>query len=243
MWFWYSPAHTRTTSTPARGASGSEGVSTCWHPAGVADLRKVDAALVERTLDRQHGVYLTMTGVPTTDQRDVAALLYGGPRSVMTAAAALRRHGLRAPNTEAVDILVPAERSRENTCFVRIHRTARLPEAAYASGSVTFAAPARAVADFARGLTALPAVRAVAASAVQRRRCTVAQLADELARGPVQGSALLRLACRLTCAFAPCRERGITFRRLAHVVAGCGSAVLGSWRPSGAGLAGFRCTG
>jgi len=140
------------------------------------------------------GVYLTMTGVPTIDQRDVAALLYGGPRSVMTAAAALRRHGLRAPNTEAVDILVPAERSRENTGFVRIHRTARLPEAAYASGSVTFAAPARTVADFARGLTALPAVRAVAASAVQRGRCTVAQLADELAGGPVQGSALLRLA-------------------------------------------------
>jgi len=205
----------------------SEGVSTSWHPAGVADLRKVEAALVERTLNRQHGVisrrqalasgltrnmlqrrirvggpwqrilpgvYLAMTGVPTADQRDMAALLYGGPRSVMTAAAALRRHGLRPPNTEAVDILVPAERSREDVSFVRIHRTARLPEAAYASGSVTFAAPARAVADFARGLMALPAVRAVAASAVQRGRCTVGQLADELARGPVQGSALLRLA-------------------------------------------------
>lgn len=158
----------------------SEGVSTSWHPAGVADLRKVEAALVERTLNRQHGVisrrqalasgltrnmlqrrirvggpwqrilpgvYLAMTGVPTADQRDMAALLYGGPRSVMTAAAALRRHGLRPPNTEAVDILVPAERSREDVSFVRIHRTARLPEAAYASGSVTFAAPARAVAD------------------------------------------------------------------------------------------------
>jgi very-short-patch-repair endonuclease len=140
------------------------------------------------------GVYLTVTGTPVIDQRDIAAMLYAGPGSIITAAAALRRHGMRTADADVIDVLIPITRRRESAGFVKIHRTARLPEAAYASGSVTFATPARAVADFARGLTALPAVRAVAASAVQRGRCTVAQLADELARGPVQGSALLRLA-------------------------------------------------
>ncbi len=53
------------------------------------------------------GVYLTVTGTPTTDQRDMAALLYAGPESIIAAAAALRRHGLRAPATRAVDVLVP----------------------------------------------------------------------------------------------------------------------------------------
>ena len=48
---------------------------------------------------------------------------------------------------------------------------------------------------------------------------------------------------RLTCTFAPCLERELPFRRLAHVVAGCKAAVLRAWRVPGAGLAGFRRTG
>jgi hypothetical protein len=139
------------------------------------------------------GVYLTVTGTPTTDQRDMAAMLFAGPGSVVTAAAALRRHGLRAPDTKAIDVLVPARSKRKSASFVRIHRTTRLP-AAYASEGVEFAAPARAVADAVRGLTTLPEVRAVVADAVQRRRCQVWQLADELADGPAWGSALFRLA-------------------------------------------------
>lgn len=138
------------------------------------------------------GVYLTVTGTPTADQRDMAALLYAGPGSVITAAAALRRHGLRAPGTKAIDVLVPAKRRRGSVGFVRIHRTTRLP-AAYASEGVEFSAPARAVADAVCGLTTLSEARAVVASAVQRRRCTVADLVDELAAGPIRGSALFRL--------------------------------------------------
>src|SRR2546430_10903397 len=51
------------------------------------------------------------------------------------------------------------------------------------------------------------------------------------------------LACRLTCAFAPCLERELPFRRFSHVGAGCRAAVLRPWRPARSGLAGFRCTG
>lgn len=139
------------------------------------------------------GVYLTVTGTPTSDQRDMAAMLFAGPGSVITAAAALRRHGLRAPDTKVIDVLVPARSKRRSASFVLIHRTTRIP-APYASGGVEFAAPARAVADAVRGLTTLPEVRAVVADAVQRRRCKVVELTDELAGGPAWGSALFRLA-------------------------------------------------
>src|SRR5215472_7597402 len=40
------------------------------------------------------GVYLTHAGRPADEQRDMAALLYAGPTSVLTGGAALRRHGL-----------------------------------------------------------------------------------------------------------------------------------------------------
>ena len=40
------------------------------------------------------GVYLTDAGRPADEQREMAALLYAGPGSVLTGAAALRRHGL-----------------------------------------------------------------------------------------------------------------------------------------------------
>ena len=42
------------------------------------------------------GVYLARTGSPSADQRDIAALLYAGPSSVITACAALRRLGMTA---------------------------------------------------------------------------------------------------------------------------------------------------
>ena len=38
------------------------------------------------------GVYLAVTGTPTPAQREIAALVYAGPGSVMTGLAALRRH-------------------------------------------------------------------------------------------------------------------------------------------------------
>ncbi len=138
------------------------------------------------------GVYLAATGTPTTDQRDMAALLYGGPGSVLTAAAALRRLELKAPRLDGVDVLVPAARRRQNTGFVRVLRTTRLPEQVCVTGQIRFAMAARAVADAARGLAELREVRAVVADSVQRGWCRVAELGEELRRGPVVGSALFR---------------------------------------------------
>ena len=65
---------------------------------------------------------------------------------------------------------------------------------AFRDGAVTYAPPARAVADTVRQLADLAEIRAVVAAGVQRGKVHIWQLAEELARGPSQGSAGLRQA-------------------------------------------------
>jgi hypothetical protein len=139
------------------------------------------------------GVYVTQTGVPSDDQRDMAALLYAGPRGVLTGNAALRRHGI-AVRGDSVDVVVPGDVGRVDAGFVRLHRTRRLPRGFCVAGEIRYALPPRAVADAARWLTDLGEVRAVVAGAVQRGLCPVELLVGELGEGPKQGSALLRRA-------------------------------------------------
>lgn len=139
------------------------------------------------------GVYLAVTGTPTPDQRDLAALLYAGPGGTLTGAAALRRHGMSV-KSKSIDVLVPASRRRKSTGFVVLHRTTRLPSAVCYVGPVQYALAARAVADAARNLHDRTEVRAAVAAAVQAGRCTVEQLESELTSGPVRGSALFRAA-------------------------------------------------
>jgi hypothetical protein len=139
------------------------------------------------------GVYLAVTGAPNLPQKEMAALLYAGPGSLITGPVALMHHGIRAgPYPDQIDVLVPTKRQRGSTAFVRVHRTARLPGEVSASGPLRLAPVARAVADTAWQLTSLRDLRAVVADAVQRDRCTVSQLASELRSGPVRGSAMLR---------------------------------------------------
>jgi hypothetical protein len=157
------------------------------------------------TLDRQiapggpwqrllPGVYLAVTGAATRDQREMAALLYAGPRSLITGSAAVRRHRLSSPGPDVVDVLIPWDRQRQSTAFVRTHRTRRMPERGYVTGKIWFAKAPRAVADAARSLTRFDDVRHVVCAAVQQRACTVAELAEELQAGPTAGATLLREA-------------------------------------------------
>jgi hypothetical protein len=90
------------------------------------------------------GVYLALTGTATQDQRDMAALLYAGRRSLLTGSAAIRRHHLRPAGPDLVDVLIPWERSRQSTGFVRIHRTQRMPERLFVTGRIRFAKAPRA---------------------------------------------------------------------------------------------------
>jgi hypothetical protein len=165
------------------------------------------------------GVYLTHAGRAADEQREMAALLYAGPRSVLTGLAALRRHGLSAgrPGADArdqrsaVDVLVPDGSRRADAAFARLHRTSRLPAPFCVAGEIRFALPPRAVADAVRPMTDLADVRAVVAEAVQRGRCSIQHLAGELDAGPVPGSGLFR-------------------RALAEVTEGIRSAIEGDLR-------------
>ena len=139
------------------------------------------------------GVYLTVTGKPTSDQRLMAAVLYAGPRAVITGPSALRLHRLRSPGPDVIDVLVPAAVKRRDTGFVRLHRTRRAPRV-YRIGAIRFCHAARAVADSARLLTSLDDVKTVVAEAVQKQACSIAELGLELEKGPSQESARLRAA-------------------------------------------------
>ncbi|MGI9005092.1 MAG: type IV toxin-antitoxin system AbiEi family antitoxin domain-containing protein [Streptosporangiaceae bacterium] len=46
------------------------------------------------------GVFLTVTGTPAQDQREMAALLYAGRGATLTGLAVLRRHGLRVTSPD-----------------------------------------------------------------------------------------------------------------------------------------------
>jgi hypothetical protein len=139
------------------------------------------------------GVYLGVSGAPNLPQKEMAALLYGGPGSLITGPVALLHAGLRcASDLETVDVLVPAERQRNSVGFARLYRTARMPDRITSSGPVRFAPVARAVADTSRQLRSLREVRAVVADAVQTDRCTLSQLAAEASSGPIRGSAMFR---------------------------------------------------
>lgn len=138
-------------------------------------------------------MYIAVTGMPSIAQRQVAAQLYGGPRSVVTGSAAVLAHGIRAQQSEFVDVLVPLALQRRNVGFVQLHRTSRMPEQVYNFGPIRYALAPRAVADTVRGLASLRDVRALVADAVQRR-CPVKELGVELSAGPSAGSALFREA-------------------------------------------------
>lgn len=163
----------------------------CGMPPNTLDRYTAQGGRWQRLLP---GVYLAVTGTPTQDQREVAALLYAGARSLITGPAAVRRHHLRCPGPDVVDVLIPWSVKRQSVAFVRVHRTRRMPDRVFVTGEIRFAKPPRAVADAARFLTRFDDVRAVVCEAVQRRSCTVSELAAELEGGPMAGSALLRRA-------------------------------------------------
>jgi hypothetical protein len=139
-------------------------------------------------------VYIAATGAPSLAQQQIAAQLYGGPRSVITGSAAALSHSIRAPQSQFVDVLVPLTRQRQDASFARLHRTSRMPQRVYKFGPIRYALASRAVADTVRGLTSLRDVQAIIADAVQRRRCEVPELLAELNAGPRAGSALFRQA-------------------------------------------------
>ena len=76
----------------------------------------------------------------------MAALLYAGPKSLLTGAAAVRRHRLQCAGLNQVDVLVPEDVRVRSAGYVRIIRTGRMPDNACGpgeSGSCRWLAPSR----------------------------------------------------------------------------------------------------
>jgi hypothetical protein len=140
------------------------------------------------------GVYLTVTGAATPEQRETAALLYAGPQSAITGPFAVRRHNLRCAGLNILDVLIPSDTHRKSTGYVQIQRTTRMPETLYTSGPLRFTSPVRAVADAARGMTRFSDVQALVCEAVQRGRCALEELVRELNEGPSAGGRWYRMA-------------------------------------------------
>jgi hypothetical protein len=138
------------------------------------------------------GVYLAQTGTPTVPQLEMAALLHGGPGSVLTGQAVLHGLGLVATQPCRFDVLVPATRRPASLGFVAVHRTTRMPQRVIREGERRYALAPRAFADAARSLTDLAEVRALIAGAVQRGDCPLSALARELLEGQMWDSARLR---------------------------------------------------
>jgi hypothetical protein len=138
------------------------------------------------------GVYLGVTGRPDHDQLDMAAQLYAGSDSVLTGAAALRRHGLAAQDSPCVDVLVPAGRQCRSRSFVAVQRSTRIPADILVTDAIRCAPAARAVADAVRRMTDVRQARTLTAAALASGACSLQQLERELAEGPIRYSALLR---------------------------------------------------
>ncbi len=142
------------------------------------------------------GIYVMTNGAVSADQRTMAALLYAGPKSLLTGAAAVRRHRLQCAGLNQIDVLVPEDVRVRSAGYVRIVRTGRMPDKCLRTRRIKYVPLARAVADAARPMTSLSDVRALVAEAIQNGRCDVASLIAELNGGPVAGSRLYRVALR-----------------------------------------------
>lgn len=182
-------------------------------PCGVATARQLQSSGIpqrttyHRCLDGGPwrrllpGVVLLSTGRPTQDQLVRAALLLGGSGSVVTGVEACRRYGLRrgpakdAGGDRTVHILVPASRQVRSVGFVHVERTARPVEPTVRNG-VPLAPVVRACTDAVRRMTAAGDITELLSDAVQRRLCTVADLAVDLDAGSRRGTAMPRLVLR-----------------------------------------------
>ncbi len=139
------------------------------------------------------GVYLTVTGSATVDQREMAALLYAGRYSTITGLSALRRYGLAVPATTLTDVLVPRSCGKLDHDYVRLHRTTRVPMRVAEQTYIQIAMIPRAAIDAALYMTSVRDIRGLIAGLVQQGRCSVEQLEAELGQSRLRNSASLRM--------------------------------------------------
>jgi hypothetical protein len=142
------------------------------------------------------GIVALHNGTPTRREREIAALLYGGPDAILTGVAACRHHGLRRLDDDGtVHVLVPDHRQVRSAGFVVVERTTRMPRAVERDG-VACALLVRAVLDEARRRREPTSIAALLAEPIQRRMLLVEQLEEELEAGCRRGTAAPRRVLR-----------------------------------------------
>jgi hypothetical protein len=116
------------------------------------------------------GVVLLGPGLPTTTQRQVAALLYAGAQSWLSGPTALELHGWRsAEPSPRVHVLVPPTHRSRDIAWLRIRRSWFTDERVVERGPLRFSCLPRAVVDAAAQSTDDADCRALLIDAVQRR--------------------------------------------------------------------------
>ncbi|QNA73941.1 hypothetical protein C8250_020260 [Streptomyces sp. So13.3] len=136
--------------------------------------------------------YLFHNGPPTARQRTRAALLYAGDGAMLTGPEALRLFGLRyVPPLPGTHVLVPCNRYPGSRDFVTVLRSRHVPRPRNVAGFPTAPLP-RALVDTTRLGADLQQVRAACAEAVQRGRCSVEALTEEILGTSARGIAPIR---------------------------------------------------
>lgn len=125
------------------------------------------------------GVFLLTREPPRPRQRLVAGLLWAGDRSVLAGPTAAAQHGITSADPrERVHLLVPSPLSSRRSGFAEVRRTLLHDHAVVTRGPVRLCSPARAAVDAARTARTVDARTAILIEAVQRRLCSIDDLAE-----------------------------------------------------------------
>jgi len=134
------------------------------------------------------GVYVAHTGPVLDLQRQWAALLFGGEEAMLDDTTALREYGVNyLPDDGQVRLLVPDTVQRTSRDFVAVRRTIYMPRPVSLRTGIRLAPTSRALTDFALRYDDERTVRAVLASAIQRRQVSLDLLDRELKIAPARG--------------------------------------------------------
>lgn len=120
---------------------------------------------------------------PTGRQRQVAALLWAGPASVLAGPTAARMYGVTAADPrDRVHVLVPAPQRSRSSGFAEIRRSLIHDGAVVTKGPVRLCSPARSVVDAARVARTPDTRAAILIEAVQRGITTIDDLHEWVLR-------------------------------------------------------------
>jgi hypothetical protein len=141
------------------------------------------------------GVVLLAPGLPSPEQRLVAALLLAGEGSWLAGRTAAALHGIPGCEVDRpLHVLVPAPRRSRTVDWVDIRATTLLDERLIDRGPLRVSSAARAVIDGAARASSEPEARALIIGAVQGRLVRLDDLAHWINARGTRGAARLRAA-------------------------------------------------